>query len=775
MGNYSSLIDIDPKKTSISLSNSSQNFTPFCGSTLSQETLRNNEKSEIVLTSTYIYPRGTYTDESVRHYTPEEQLLLSFTRRNNIPGLRYLIIKGVNINILDEDRTSPLHIACSFSNVQMIEEIINQGGMINIPDIVGWTPLHIGCYYCRPDVILLLLKKGAKYQTKNRDKKTPRMLIDKEKGKFCFEIIDNFIQHDLKQIEKCIEEINQKNVVYEDIMEKYLTYQQLKGETLGANGEELTAQKSKKAGTDKKEKKSINEIENYAIKLDEEFGGKHSEYFSKILNDESEEEIPNENPNVDAQISRKSQGYFCNSNAATIKHINDIMSKYRYIPKKHKFYLSYEIKDGKIRFKNQNGVGPNEMEEQEHLIHNPNSFPLMTSISNLNHKEERDSSGAKSDIYSQYSSDTSSSEENLCNSSESLPFVELKIKNENDEDTLDNEDEILLHFVSSFDNFKEKIKIFPKTSTLPKKFEFYSNYFIFNRDVYEDILTFLFSLDYNFALKFLILISGIENSLNSLIAYVASNIFSKDLRTRVLTKNHLFEKIIDIYFSTFNYAGAFTKCLSNSFSFFSLSGNNLELLDDLSKVFAHYFYASRNVKEEYNINSENALYFLTFSTVISSFESEFTNDKEKIICDFIIMTKNLNEGSNYDSGIIKEVLEYVFNGKNLFSGGASRGVPKRKLINSAIIVNNTFTSYFAYYEKGLFVFYETKNCEVISKACYVKMYKNLTVKNNMITVEKVNEILPTLAENREGECELVEYDKVSIVLEDISIIKGDLI
>jgi len=54
-------------------------------------------------------------------------------QKNNISGIRYLIIQGVNINILDEERTSSLHIACKESSIQTIEEIIFQGSMIIIP------------------------------------------------------------------------------------------------------------------------------------------------------------------------------------------------------------------------------------------------------------------------------------------------------------------------------------------------------------------------------------------------------------------------------------------------------------------------------------------------------------------------------------------------------------------------------------------------------------------------------------------------------------------
>src|SRR4051812_48138366 len=103
--------------------------------------------------------------ESTKFFSNDEKLLFHFSQGENVVAVRYLTIKGVHINILDQDRTSPLHIACRSASLQLVEEIINHGAMINIPDIVGWTSLHIACYYKRPDVILLLLKNRANIST----------------------------------------------------------------------------------------------------------------------------------------------------------------------------------------------------------------------------------------------------------------------------------------------------------------------------------------------------------------------------------------------------------------------------------------------------------------------------------------------------------------------------------------------------------------------------------------------------------------------------------
>ena len=147
------------KSYSQKLPSSNIPFPSFCGTSSNEETLKNTKKTEIDLTSTYSLPKGSFSIESIHLFSELEKTLFKIIPTNNIPALRYLIINNVNINILDEDRTSPLHIATRYSSTQMVEEIINQGAMINIPDIVGWTSLHISTFFNRPDITLLLLKK----------------------------------------------------------------------------------------------------------------------------------------------------------------------------------------------------------------------------------------------------------------------------------------------------------------------------------------------------------------------------------------------------------------------------------------------------------------------------------------------------------------------------------------------------------------------------------------------------------------------------------------
>ena len=284
-------------------------FPTFCGTSSNQETLKNTKKTEIDLTSTYSLPKGTFTNDSIHLFTSMEKTLFNIIPTSNIPALRYLTINNVNINILDEDRTSPLHVASRFSSVQMIEEVINQGAMINIPDIVGWTSLHIACYYDRPDVTLLLLKNGANYKTRNRDKETPRDLALKNNCLSCVKVIDNFCKYQKIEIEKFVNELNSGfknkiNLRFDDVFKKYLKYQKLRGEFLKSHLDFNEKEEEEEGLSDNfEEKDNFNNFNNYNNN-----GNMNEELKDNNQNEEEEEEneiyyegqqFPNQPPSSD--------------------------------------------------------------------------------------------------------------------------------------------------------------------------------------------------------------------------------------------------------------------------------------------------------------------------------------------------------------------------------------------------------------------------------------------------------------------------------------------
>lgn len=144
------------------------------------------------MNKTCVAPKGSYSMYSLKFLNNLEKCLFYFSSGTNVVGLRYLLLKGVNINTLDEERVSALHVCSRLGSVEMLEEIIQYGASINIPDLAGWTSLHVACYFKRPEIILLLLKNYSNLLTRNRDGECPFDLVYEDMS--CIEVIGKFVK-----------------------------------------------------------------------------------------------------------------------------------------------------------------------------------------------------------------------------------------------------------------------------------------------------------------------------------------------------------------------------------------------------------------------------------------------------------------------------------------------------------------------------------------------------------------------------------------------------
>ncbi len=118
-------------------------------------------------------PMGKISLGSISYLQKDEISFLKACAGKNISALRYFTKKGVNVNLLDEDRTSPLHVASRSGSLQVVEELINSGATINMADMAGWTSLHVAAYNQRHLICHLLLKKGADPYLTTRQGETP--------------------------------------------------------------------------------------------------------------------------------------------------------------------------------------------------------------------------------------------------------------------------------------------------------------------------------------------------------------------------------------------------------------------------------------------------------------------------------------------------------------------------------------------------------------------------------------------------------------------------
>lgn len=382
--------------------------TNFCGRiNNSTFNIHKDEKNEIILSKTYSYPKGTYSIESTKFFNENEKFLFYFCEGDNIAAIRYLTIKGVHINILDQDRTSPIHIACRSGSLQLVEEILNQGGNLSMPDIVGWTALHVACYYKRQDVILLLLKYGANLNIKDRDGIYAVDLISKDQP--CLEIINNFILHSFnnKKSEDEIERVINCDAIDEDF-ESYHHEKDYASNTIEREDEgfkEFYSSLPSNFYSTKHKVSSNNQINNnYASENYKSTGlsnySNNNTYSKKPLTNSSNNSLMKnmllyKNKILSKKINPIST-YSYRSNDKELKHANNIYGKtistsdkkivlnhrsflhsdlnkesytedqklkkdqqkildnYKVIPKKHKFYMNYK---NTLRESNQNVDG----------------------------------------------------------------------------------------------------------------------------------------------------------------------------------------------------------------------------------------------------------------------------------------------------------------------------------------------------------------------------------------------------------------------------------
>ena len=822
-------------KTKNNKNNNNQNinlnssFNGFCGNFSSNDILYNKKKTEIDLTTTYSSAKGTYTKESYKLFSPNEKNFFYLVQKNNISGIRYLIIQGVNINILDEERTSPLHIACKESSIQTIEEIIFQGSMINIPDLVGWTPLHMACYYSRPDVVLLLLKYGANYNTHNRDKLSARDLAIKCGNYNCAKVLDNFIQYQKIEKEKYLNEINSRNIkneknvegdweqdqgdIYEEIVQKYILYQNLKREFLQGNEDILSNNEEINSAKNENEDNEMSDIVN-----DEYYPTAEIQKKNNVENIELHE-IEKCLNSLNLQMSKNKE----KDNEEIKNKYDSFLSKYKFIPKKHKFYLKYECKNGKFMVKSKNNINTFEKEFDirkpkfsnfinkntykelhkncsinKNFIH-IHSIPSVIPSKNLNnlkiksysknclneknnninseqHKinseEEKKLMEEEAKIYKPYSiyyDDEEEEENNNINnefnkhkddnnlnlelflsefnkkdsknsSSNKKKNIQNKDNNssndskdndynksieEEDEDKTISLEEENINFYFENLNTRNENSSKKEQKILLAPFEINKTpnndivkYFLEHNDIYEEVLQILFHFDYVFALQFLMSISDIDNNMTSLISYISSNIFNSRLRLEILNLMNYKNKstILESYFNLLNTQNnSIFQSIKKIFKIFDLTTNDIKLIDQLSFSFSKIYYEYNKENCFKYFKNQNAIYFFVFSFMITqlTFNQNISNekfDKEKIICDFIIMLKNLNEGKNYENDLIIEAINEIKKNREPIIVPHNIVNYDKKLFNIQIrrIKDNILMPCLCYFNNGIFIIFNNK-------------------------------------------------------------------
>ena len=92
--------------------------------------------------------------------------------------VEYLISKGADIEAKDIYYWTPLHFACKEDHLEIVEYLISKGADIEAKEWMDLNgPLHIASQYDNIDVVNCLVSKGANKHAKNDDDETPYDLV----------------------------------------------------------------------------------------------------------------------------------------------------------------------------------------------------------------------------------------------------------------------------------------------------------------------------------------------------------------------------------------------------------------------------------------------------------------------------------------------------------------------------------------------------------------------------------------------------------------------
>lgn len=92
---------------------------------------------------------------------------------NRINLIETLIAKGIDVQIMNDEGLTPLHLASNHGQNELCELLIGKGADVNFTDNGKDTPLHGAAWYGKMSTVELLLASGAQFNLRNTKRRTP--------------------------------------------------------------------------------------------------------------------------------------------------------------------------------------------------------------------------------------------------------------------------------------------------------------------------------------------------------------------------------------------------------------------------------------------------------------------------------------------------------------------------------------------------------------------------------------------------------------------------
>ena len=108
---------------------------------------------------------------SYEAYLTKQEILIKNVYKNNITEVQNLLIDypdRLNINKLDSDGLTPLHICAIGNHQELLQVLLSFGANIDQKDKHGYTSLHFACAFGHENIIKILIRKNADLNLKSR-------------------------------------------------------------------------------------------------------------------------------------------------------------------------------------------------------------------------------------------------------------------------------------------------------------------------------------------------------------------------------------------------------------------------------------------------------------------------------------------------------------------------------------------------------------------------------------------------------------------------------
>ncbi|XP_030760414.1 ankyrin repeat and MYND domain-containing protein 2 [Sitophilus oryzae] len=147
--------------------------------------------------------------------SPAEKKIFEAIENNDSVVLKALLTeKPQNVNILDENKMTPLQHAAYKGNKEIVQTLLDQGANVNTCEHQhNYTALHFAALSGNIDVCLLLLVAGAKSTVTNTVGRTPSQMAAFVGHHNCVATINNFVSKDEIEFYTCVNDTQTKTIL----------------------------------------------------------------------------------------------------------------------------------------------------------------------------------------------------------------------------------------------------------------------------------------------------------------------------------------------------------------------------------------------------------------------------------------------------------------------------------------------------------------------------------------------------------------------------------